>query len=109
MAGSFVLPAQCSTRKPGPPAVLLWLNGWKPECITVADQRGLKIPTFRRLMTEGTYARAVTGVLPTVTYPSHTTMVTGVAPAVHGILDNSPFDPLDRNHDGWMWYAEDVK
>ena len=60
-------------------------------------------------MAEGTYARAVTGVLPTVTYPSHTTMVTGVAPATHGILYNSPFDPLHRNQDGWMWYAEDVK
>jgi len=61
------------------------------------------------LISEGTYARAVTGVLPTVTYPSHTTMVTGVAPAAHGILYNSPFDPFHRNQDGWMWYAEDVK
>jgi hypothetical protein len=54
-------------------------------------------------------ASAVTGVLPTVTYPSHTTLVTGVAPATHGILNNSPFDPLHRNQDGWMWYAEDIK
>jgi predicted AlkP superfamily pyrophosphatase or phosphodiesterase len=36
-------------------------------------------------------------------------MVTGVAPAAHGILYNSPFDPFHRNQDGWMWYAEDVK
>jgi arylsulfatase A-like enzyme len=74
-----------------------------------ADRYGLRIPTLRRMLAEGTYARAVTGVLPTVTYPSHTTMVTGTAPAVHGILSNSPFDPLHRNQDGWMWYAEDIK
>jgi predicted AlkP superfamily pyrophosphatase or phosphodiesterase len=109
IAGCIVLAAACSTRISGAPVVLISIDGLKPEYITAADQHGLKIPTFRRLMAEGTYARAVTGVLPTVTYPSHTTMVTGVAPAVHGILDNSPFDPLHRNQDGWMWYAEDVK
>ena len=28
--------------------------------------------------------------MPTVTYPSHTTLVTGVAPRVHGIVTNKP-------------------
>ena len=51
----------------------------------------------------------VTGVTPTVTYPSHTTLVTGVAPAVHGILNNTPFDPLGENAGGWYWYADDIK
>ena len=55
------------------------------------------------------YAAAVTGVLPTNTYPSHTTMVTGVSPSRHGILNNSPFDPFGKNQGGWMWYAEDIK
>lgn len=109
IAGCIVLAAACSTGTSGAPVVLISIDGLKPDYITGADQHGLKIPTFRRLMAEGTYARAVTGVLPTVTYPSHTTMITGVAPAVHGILYNSPFDPLHRNQDGWMWYAEDVK
>jgi predicted AlkP superfamily pyrophosphatase or phosphodiesterase len=93
----------------GVPVVLISVDGLKPGYITQADQHGLKIPTLRRMMAEGTYARAVTGVLPTVTYPSHTTMVTGTAPARHGILYNSPFDPLHRNQDGWMWYAEDIR
>jgi arylsulfatase A-like enzyme len=99
----------CASPPVGAPVVLISVDGLKPEHITNAEQHGLRIPTFRRLMSEGTYARAVTGVLPTVTYPSHTTMVTGVAPATHGILYNSPFDPLHRNQDGWMWYFEDVK
>jgi predicted AlkP superfamily pyrophosphatase or phosphodiesterase len=61
------------------------------------------------LLRDGAAARAVTGVLPTVTYPSHATLVTGVAPARHGILANRPFDLLGRDRDGWYWYAEDLR
>jgi len=46
---------------------------------------------------------------PTVTYPSHTTLMTGVWPAKHGILANQTFDPLQKNHEGWYWYAEDIR
>jgi predicted AlkP superfamily pyrophosphatase or phosphodiesterase len=60
-------------------------------------------------MTEGAYASGVRGVLPTLTYPSHTTLLTGASPAKHGIYDNTTFDPLLRNQRGWYWYAEDVK
>jgi predicted AlkP superfamily pyrophosphatase or phosphodiesterase len=93
----------------GVPVVLISVDGLKPDYITEADRHGLKVPSLRRMMADGTYAKAVTGLLPTVTYPSHTTMVTGVAPAKHGILYNSPFDPFGKNQDGWMWYAEDIK
>jgi len=92
----------------GVPVVLISVDGMKPDYVLDADAHGLKIPTLRRLLAEGTHARAVTGVLPTVTYPSHTTMVTGVAPARHGIHYNTPFDPFGKNQDGWMWYADDI-
>ncbi len=39
-------------------------------------------------MARGAYATAVKGVLPTLTYPSHTTILTGVSPAKHGIVNN---------------------
>jgi predicted AlkP superfamily pyrophosphatase or phosphodiesterase len=48
-------------------------------------------------------------VVPTVTYPSHTTIITGVSPAKHGIYANTTFDPLRKNFGGWYWYAEDIK
>ncbi|MGH9665310.1 MAG: alkaline phosphatase family protein, partial [Bryobacteraceae bacterium] len=60
-------------------------------------------------MAEGTYASGVTGVTPTITYPSHTTMVTGVWPAKHNILSNQTFDPHFENAGGWYWYADDVR
>ena len=89
--------------------VMISIDGLKPDYILEADKYGLKIPNLRRLAREGSFARGVTGVLPTVTYPSHATMVTGVSPAKHGILYNLPFDPMNKNQGGWMWYAEDIK
>jgi len=44
--------------------------------------------TIRKLARQGAWAEAVTGVLPTVTYPSHATIVTGADPAKHGVIDN---------------------
>jgi predicted AlkP superfamily pyrophosphatase or phosphodiesterase len=36
-------------------------------------------------------------------------MMTGVPPAVHGILSNTPLDPFDKNRGGWYYYAEQIK
>ena len=91
------------------PVVVVSIDGMRPDYVLEADRYGLKIPNLRRLLTEGAHARAVTGVLPTVTYPSHTTLVTGVSPARHGIVANTTFDPLGKNLGGWYWYAEDIR
>jgi predicted AlkP superfamily phosphohydrolase/phosphomutase len=91
------------------PVILLSVDGLKPDYVIEADRHGLQIPNLRRLVSDGAYATGVTGVTPTVTYPSHTTLVTGVAPARHGILNNGPFDPLGTNANGWYWYAEDIE
>lgn len=91
------------------PVVLISIDGLKPEYVLEADKHRLKIPNLRRLAAEGAHASGVAGVLPTVTYPSHTTMVTGVAPSKHGIVANSPFDPFSKNLGGWYWYSEDIK
>ncbi|TGL90602.1 alkaline phosphatase family protein [Leptospira congkakensis] len=47
-------------------------------------------------------------VNPSVTYPAHTSMVTGKDPAEHGIYNNTLSDPFEKNDGGWMWYAEDI-
>ncbi|MBV9083232.1 MAG: alkaline phosphatase family protein [Acidobacteriaceae bacterium] len=52
------------------------------------DGLGLRIPNMRRLMAEGRYAQGVLGVWPTITWPSHTSLITGVRPDQHGILGN---------------------
>ena len=51
------------------------------------------VPVMRKLAAQG--ARAEGGVIaafPTVTWPTHTTLATGVSPARHGVVGNNYFD-----------------
>ena len=89
--------------------LLVSIDGLNPDYILKADQHRLKVPTLRRLLREGAHATGVRGVLPTATYPTHTTMLTGVWPAKHGISLNTTFDPKQANLGGWYWYAEDIR
>lgn len=67
------------------------------------DAMGLKIPTLRRLMAEGATAQGVVGVFPTITWPSHTSLITGVRPDQHGVLSNG------RIGSPQYWSAADLK
>jgi predicted AlkP superfamily pyrophosphatase or phosphodiesterase len=108
--GNFFSPALAAAQeKTAPILVMISIDGLRPDYITAADAHAAKVPNLRRFLKEGTYAEGVTGVLPTVTYPSHTTLVTGVWPAKHGIFANTTFDPLQKNFHGWYWYAEDIR
>ncbi len=64
---------------------------------------------LRALAHGGAWADGVVGVLPTVTFPSHTTLITGVTPAIHGIVDNRILDPENRSEGAWYYYARDIK
>jgi predicted AlkP superfamily pyrophosphatase or phosphodiesterase len=100
--------AQARERK-SHPVIMISIDGLRPDFVLNADHYGLKIPNLRLFLQQGSFASGVHGVMPTVTYPSHTTLVTGVSPARHGIEANTTFDPLNRNFEGWYWYAEDIK
>lgn len=91
------------------PVLIISVDGMKPEYVLQADSRGLKIPYLRSLVSQGVYADGVIGVWPTVTYPSHTTLITGVSPAEHGILDNLQFDPQRHFDEAWFWYAQQIR
>jgi predicted AlkP superfamily pyrophosphatase or phosphodiesterase len=103
-----VTAATAQDHPPTPLIVMISVDGMRPDYVTAADAHGAKIPNLRKFLTEGMYADGVEGVVPTVTYPSHTTLVTGVWPIKHGILANTTFDPLQKNFQGWYWYAEDI-
>lgn len=91
------------------PVLMISVDGLKPEYVLEASERGLKLPYLTSLFATGTYAEGVIGVSPTVTYPSHTTLVTGVAPALHGIVSNVEFDPLRQFNESWFWYAAQIR
>lgn len=80
--------------------VLISLDGLRPEFYL---DDAYEAPELRALARAGGHARAAEGVFPTVTYPSHASIVTGVRPARHGILFNVLFDPTGARG---RWYEE---
>lgn len=55
----------------------------------------LPVPTLRRLMAEGAYADSMKPINPTVTWPNHTAMITGVNAIQHQVLFNGLFSVTD--------------
>jgi predicted AlkP superfamily pyrophosphatase or phosphodiesterase len=95
-AGSFALgDARAGSVEPAGPksdrcVILVSLDGFAHFYL---DDPLTQVPTIRQLVHEG--AAAVQGMecsFPTVTWPNHTTLVTGVPPSKHGVLANVVFD-----------------
>jgi predicted AlkP superfamily pyrophosphatase or phosphodiesterase len=105
----YVLAAAPAFAQSRQPVLMISVDGMRPDYVTDADSHHLKIPALRRILAEGAHASGVNGVLPTVTYPSHTTLVTGAWPAEHGILNNGRFDPERRFSGAWYWYSDAIK
>jgi predicted AlkP superfamily pyrophosphatase or phosphodiesterase len=89
-----------------PRVILITVDGLMPA--TYAKRTG-QAPNIERLAASGAWAEGMIGVLPTVTYPSHTTLISGVLPSQHGIVDNRILDPENRSRGAWFWYARDIK
>ena len=90
-----------------PHVLLISIDGLLPS--TYTGPAPPAAPTLRKLASEGTSADGVVGVLPTVTFPSHTTIISGVHPATHGIIDNRIVDAEARSRGGWFWYAREIR
>ena len=86
-----LLLAACATTPTGPretrhaqvPLILVSLDGVRPEYL----QRGLT-PTLRRLARTGVAARGMRPSYPSLTFPNHYSIVTGLRPDRHGIVAN---------------------
>jgi len=52
------------------------------------DDPTLRLPNIQSLMQSGVRASSSETVFPSVTHPSHTTLITGVLPRKHGVLAN---------------------
>ena len=104
--GSLLITAGAQSPSAQRHVVVISIDGLKPDTYTSPGPS--KIPTLRRLAAQGAWATGVIGVLPTVTYPSHTTMITGVLPAAHGIPNNLIFDPEGQANGEWYRFARDI-
>ncbi len=85
--------------------VLITIDGLRPEFYMDPSWGAVNL---QQLKAEGTSAKGVTGIFPTVTFPSHTTLLTGEKPASHGIFYNNAFQPNGPSVD-WHWYFRDIR
>lgn len=77
-----------TSQQSDPPAgtvVLISLDGFPASAL---GDPMVPVPTLRRLAAAGAAATGMTVANPAVTWPNHTTMVTGVPAAKHGVLFN---------------------
>ena len=109
LIGSALLVSALPSAALAEPVLLISIDGLQPADVLQAEQRGIDVPNLKRFITDGSYANSVRGVLPTITYPSHATLLTGASPSRHGIVGNNSFDPMQINQGGWFWYASDFK
>lgn len=65
--------------------VLITIDGFPARALK--DPR-LPMPTLRRLQQEGAYAQAMQPINPSVTWPNHTTLITGVNASEHHVMAN---------------------
>lgn len=93
---SLVLAAACwglqqgSTPSPaGHTVVLISLDGFSRDYL-----ERYAPPTLLALAAEGVVADAMIPSFPTLTFPNHYTIATGLHPQNHGIVNNSMYDPV---------------
>jgi predicted AlkP superfamily pyrophosphatase or phosphodiesterase len=80
--------------------VIISIDALRPEFYLDASFGATEL---RALMAAGTAARGAEGVFPTVTYPNHASIATGVRPLRHGVAFNVLFDPVGERG---RWYEE---
>lgn len=75
--------------------LIIGSDGLRPDSVNPAD-----MPTYSRLLGEGTQFTKFCAAYPSETRVSMTTLTTGVYPGKHGVVLNRPYMPKFR--DGWV-------
>lgn len=65
-------------------------------------------PNFLRLLKNACEVQEVRTIYPSITYPAHTSMVTGCYAGKHGVYSNYSF-ALENKGDSWQWFHSAVK
>lgn len=83
-ASALLAAAPAPGPRPADHVVLISIDGLLPEYYLRPQDFGLSLPNLLSLRDAGSFAETVVGQYPSVTYPSHTSMVTGMRPAQIG-------------------------
>jgi predicted AlkP superfamily pyrophosphatase or phosphodiesterase len=82
--------AAVATSPADSPLILVSIDGFRWD---YPELYAAEAATIRKLTQEGASVRSLMPVFPSNTFPNHYTLVTGLYPAKHGIIDNTFFDP----------------
>ncbi|RMC12989.1 hypothetical protein DUI87_10518 [Hirundo rustica rustica] len=80
---------QCPAGFTLPPLILFSMDGFRAEYL---ETWGPLLPNIEKFKTCGTHSKYMRAVYPTKTFPNHYTIVTGLYPESHGIIDNNMYD-----------------
>ncbi|NXW86982.1 ENPP3 phosphodiesterase, partial [Alopecoenas beccarii] len=86
---------QCPDGFDLPPLILFSMDGFRAEYLQTWSSL---LPNIEKLKTCGTHSKYMRAVYPTKTFPNHYTIVTGLYPESHGIIDNSMYDVNLNKH-----------
>lgn len=84
----LMLVAQTVMARPATPLILISIDGFRPDYL----QRGVT-PNLNALAARGVRAQAMRPSFPSLTFPNHYTLVTGLRPDHHGLVGNIIIDP----------------
>lgn len=74
-----------------PYVILISFDGFHADYVKRFD-----LPNFNKFIKEGAASEGLIPSFPSKTFPNHYTLVTGLYPGNHGLVDNSFFDPARR-------------
>ncbi|KFO86516.1 Ectonucleotide pyrophosphatase/phosphodiesterase family member 3, partial [Buceros rhinoceros silvestris] len=86
---------QCPAGFDSPPLILFSMDGFRAEYLQTWASL---LPNIEKLKTCGTHSKYMRAVYPTKTFPNHYTIVTGLYPESHGIIDNNMYDVNLNQH-----------
>lgn len=89
----LLLTASLAAAAPAEHVILVSIDGWAQSYF---DDPKCHMPAVKALAANGVRAKRMECSFPTVTWTNHTTLVTGVHPAKHGVLANEYFDRAQR-------------
>ena len=61
------------------------------------------LPNFKRIWDRSAYCDHVKSVYPSITYPAHSSIVTGMKPGRHGVVNNIRLQPKRSGKEDWLW------
>src|SRR5947207_6209706 len=82
---SLVLLAAAAANAQNRHVIVISLDGFRAMAL---HDPNVPLPVIRRMEKEGAIAEGMKPVNPTVTWPNHTSIISGVTPGTHGVLYN---------------------